>query len=151
VLIVAGEDSAPERAFDEIQRLFGDYFDQIVFMTIGLVDHPVVDSIKAAEVGTYVRHTARGALTTCVEQARKIGMAAVTCVAVGTDPVEEVEKLSADFARRCPAAMFFLGKLVFQNQKWYHALLHGRTAESIQRRLERRGLPVAILPILVPL
>jgi len=62
-----------------------------------------------------------------------------------------VEKLSADFARRCPAAMFFLGKLVFQNQKWYHALLHGRTAESIQRRLERRGLPVAILPILVPL
>ena len=151
VLIVAGEDSAPERAFEEIQRLFGDYFDQIVFMTIGLVDYPVVDSTKAAEVGTYVRHTARGALSTCVDQARKVGMAAVTCVAVGTDPVEEVDKLSTEFARRCPSAMFFLGKLVFQNQKWYHPLLHGRTAESIQRRLERHGLPLAVLPIVVPL
>ncbi len=151
VLIVAGEDSAPDRAFEEIQRLFPDYFDQIVFMTIGLVDYPVVDMVKASEVGNYVRHTARGALTTCVEQARKVGMAAVTCVAVGTDPVDEVERLSVDFAKRCPSAMFFLGKLVFQNQKWYHPLLHGRTAEAIQRRLERHGLPVAILPILVPL
>jgi hypothetical protein len=86
-----------------------------------------------------------------VEQARKIGMAAVTCVAVGTDPVVEVERLSVDFARRCPSALFFLGKLVFQNQKWYHPLLHGRTAEAIQRRLERHGLPVAILPMIVPL
>ena len=151
VLIVAGEDSAPDRAFEEIQRVFGDYFDQIVFMSIGLVDYPVVDAVKASEVGAHVRHAARGALTTCVEQARKVGMAAVTCVAVGTDPVEEVERLSVDFAKRCPTAMFFLGKLVFQNQKWYHPLLHGRTAESIQRRLERHGLPVAVLPIVVPL
>ncbi|HLY11945.1 MAG TPA: hypothetical protein VKW04_21775 [Planctomycetota bacterium] len=152
VLIVAGEDSAPDRAFDMIQRLFGDYFDQIVFLTIGLVDYPVIDApdFKASDVGRYVRHTARGSVTTCVDQARRAGMAAVTCIAVGTDPVDEVEKLSVGFAQRCPTAMFFLGKVVFQEQKWYHPLLHGRTAESIQRRLERHGLPVAILPIVVP-
>lgn len=152
VLIVAGEESAPDRAFDMIQRLFGDYYDQIVFLTIGLVDHPVVDApdLKAADVGRYVRHTARGSVTSCVNQARRIGMAAVTCVAVGTDPVDEVEKLSVEFAQRCPSAMFFLGKLVFRTRKWYHPLLHGRTAEAIQKRLERHGLPVATLPVLIP-
>ena len=152
VLIVAGEDSAPDRAFDVIQRLYGDYYDQIIFMTIGLVDYPALDSpdFKASDVGRYVRHTARGAVTTCVEQARRVGMAAITCIAVGTDPVDEVEKMSVEFSQRCPSAMFFLGKLVFQHQKWYHPLLHGRTAEAIQRRLERHGLPLAILPIVIP-
>jgi hypothetical protein len=149
-LIVAGEDSAPDRAFEAIRRYFGEFYEQIVFMTIGLVDQEVMDDIKGTEIATTVHHSARGVVTTCVDRARSAGMAAVTCVAIGTDPVEEVEKLSVDLARRCPMAMFFLGKLVFQHQKWYHPLLHGRTAEAIQRRLERRGLPVVILPVVVP-
>lgn len=152
VLIVAGEDSAPERAFEAIRRYFGDYYDQIIFLTIGLVDFQVVDApdFKSSEVGPYVRRAARGAVTTCEEQARRVGMSAVTCIAIGTDPVDEVEKLAVDFARRCPSAMFFLGKIVFQRQKWYHPLLHGRTGEAIQRRLERCGLPVVILPVVLP-
>jgi hypothetical protein len=150
VLIVAGEDSAPERAFEAIRHHFGSFYDQVVFLTIGLVDYQVVDDVTSAEIGPYVRNTARGAVTTCLEEARRAGMTAVACVAIGTDPVDEVEKLSVDLSRRCPQAMFFLGKVVFQNQKWYHPLLHGRTAEAIQRRLERRGLPVAILPVVVP-
>ena len=150
VLIVAGEDSAPDRAFDAIRRYFGDFYDQVVFLTIGLVDYPVMDGVNGEEIGPHVRNAARGAVTTCVERAREAGVAALTCVAIGTDPVDEVEKLAVDFARRCPRAMFFLGKLVFENQRWYHPFLHGRTAESIQRRLERHGLPLAVLPVVVP-
>lgn len=152
VLIVAGDEAAPERAFEAIQKYFGVYYDQIVFLTIGLVDYQVLDApdFKGSEVGHQVRQAARGAVTTCIEEARRAGMAAVTCVAVGTDPVDEVEKLSVDFAQRCPTAMFFLGKLVFQNQRWYHPLLHQRTGEAIQRRLERRGLPVVVLPVVLP-
>src|SRR6185295_975895 len=108
-----------------------------------------MDDVETAKIGSYVRSTARGAVTACLEQARKAGMAAVTCVAIGTDPVEEVEKLSVNFARKWPQAMFFLGKVVFQRERWYHSLLHGRTGDAIQRRLERQGLPVAILPIVV--
>jgi hypothetical protein len=150
VLIVAGEDSAPDRAFEAMLRHFGEFYEQVVFLTIGLVDYQVMDDVRGSEIATAVRHTARGAVTTCIERARRAGLTALTCVAIGTDPVEEVERLSLDFARRCPQAMFFLGKIVFQNQKWYHPLLHGRTADAIQRRLERRGLPVAILPLVVP-
>ena len=77
-------------------------------------------------------------------------MTAVTCVALGTDPVEEVEKLCIDVARNCRPVFFFLGKLVFENRRWYHAFLHGRMGDTIQKRLERRGVPLAILPVVVP-
>lgn len=149
VLIVAGEDSVPDRAFEAIRSRFEGYYEQIVFLSIGLVDYQVIDDVESSQIGSHVRTTARGAVTTCLEQARRAGMTAVTCVAIGTDPVEEVEKLSLEFARKWPKAMFFLGKIVFQRRKWYHALLHGRTGDAIQRRLERRGLPLAVLPIVV--
>ena len=152
ILIVAGEECAPDRTFEEIRSRFGEFFDQIVILSIGLVDYEVVDAkdFNGAEVGNRVTATARGAVSKCVEEARRAGLATVTCVAIGTDPVEEIEKLSVDFARRCPKAMFFLGKVVFENRKWYHGLLHSRSAEAIQKRLERRGLPVTILPIVLP-
>jgi len=152
ILIVAGEDSAPDRAYEAIRSRFGDYYDQIIFLTIGLVDYEVVDAkdFDGGEVRTRVSKTARGAVNTCVEKARTAGIAAVVCVAIGTNPVDEVEKLSVELARSCPKAMFFLGKVVFENRKWYHGLLHGRTGEAIQGRLERQGLPVTILPIVVP-
>jgi hypothetical protein len=149
VLIVAGEDSAPDRTFGIIRKHFGDFYDQVVFLSVGLVDYQVIDDVEGSQIASTVRTTARGAVTTCLEQARRAGITAVTCVAIGTDPVDEVEKLSVDFARKWPNAMFFLGKVVFQREKWYHSLLHGRTGDAIQRRLERRGLPVAILPIVV--
>ncbi|MBV8878916.1 MAG: hypothetical protein JO332_03020 [Planctomycetaceae bacterium] len=152
VLIVAGEDSAPERAFESLRRHFGEFYDQIIFISIGLVDYQVIDApdFKGSEVGPCMSHAARGAVTNCVEQARQAGMSAITCVAVGTDPVDEVEKLAVNFAKQCPRAMFFLGKLVFRRRKWYHALLHARTGEAIQKRLERCGLPIAILPFVLP-
>ena len=150
VLIVAGEDSAPDRAFEAIRFHFGEFYDQIIFMSIGLVDYQVIDDVQSSEIGSHVRHAARGAVTTCLEKAKRAGMEAVTCVAIGTDPVDEVEKLSMDFAKRCPGTMFFLGKVVFENQKWFHSFLHSRTGEAIQRRLERRGLPLTILPVVVP-
>jgi len=152
VLIIAGDEAAPERAFEAIQKYFGVYYDQIVFLTVGVVDYHLIDApdFKGSEVGRQARQEARGAVSTCIEEARRAGMAAVTCVAVGTDPVDEVEKLSADFARRCPSAMFFLSKVVFRTQRWYHPLLHERTGEAIQRRLERRGLPVVVLPVVLP-
>ena len=152
VLIVAGEESAPDRAYDAIRTHFGEFYDQIVFLTVGLIDYEVIDAadFKSVEMGERVRKGAQGAVGACLSRARAAGLEAITCVAIGTDPAEEVEKLCADFAARCPKAMFFLGKVVFRKRRWYHGLLHGGTADAIQRRLERRGLPVAILPVVLP-
>jgi len=152
VLIVAGEDSAPDQAYDLLRARFGEYYDRIIFLTIGLVDYEAFDDpgSKSSEIGTRVKQEAHGAIRTCVEKARKAGVDAITCVAIGTDPVDEVERLCSEFVQHCPHAMFFLGKVVFRNRRWYHSLLHSRTAEEIQKRLEQRGLPVAILPVVIP-
>jgi hypothetical protein len=151
VVVVAGEDSIPDRTFEEIRRRFGDFYEQIVFLTVGLVDHEVMDAqgFEGSEVRTRVSTTARGAITSSLELARKAGMTAVACVAIGTDPVDEVERLAVELVRQCPQAMFFVGKLVFEHRRWYHGLLHRATAEEIQRRLERRGFPLTILPVVV--
>jgi len=151
VVVVAGEDSLPDRTFQEVRRRFGDFYEQFVFLTVGLVDEEVMDAkdFSGSEVSARVSTTARGAVTSSLEQARKAGLTAVACVAVGTDPVEEVERLAVELVRQCPQAMFFLGKLVFENRRWYHGLLHRRTAEGIQERLERRGIPLTILPMVV--
>ena len=77
-------------------------------------------------------------------------MEAITCVAIGTDPAGEIDRLCAEFAARCPQAVFFLGKVVFRNRRWYHGLLHADTADAVQRRLEQRGLPLVILPFVIP-
>jgi hypothetical protein len=151
VLIVAGEDSAPDRAYETIRSRFGAYFDQIVFITVGLLDHEALDApdFKSGEVGERVKQEAKGAIRSCVDRAREAGMEAITCVAIGTDPADEIERLCAEFAARCPQAMFFLGKVVFRNRRWYHGLLHASTADSVQRRLEQRGLPLVILPFVI--
>jgi hypothetical protein len=152
VLIVAGEDTAPERAYESIRTHFAGYYDQIVFLTVGLVDYAVIDDsdFKGSEIGERVKSGAQGAVRACLDRAREAGMEALACVAIGTDPVAEVEKLCMDFSGRCPKAMFFLGKVVFRNPRWYHGLLHSRTPEAIQKRLEQRGLPLAILPFVIP-
>jgi hypothetical protein len=45
---------------------------------------------------------------------------------------------------------FFVGKLVHPRERWYHWLFRDRTADALQARLERQGIPVVILPVLAP-
>ena len=152
VLIAVGGESVPDQAFDSLRKLFGDYFDQIIFITAGIVDYATIDQpdFRSSEVGDRVRQAAQGAVTNCVQRAREAGMTAVTCVALGTDPATEVERLCIDVARRCRPVLFFLGKMVFENRRWYHAFLHDRLGDTIQKRLESHGVPLAILPVVVP-
>ena len=42
--------------------------------------------------------------------------------------------------------VFFAGQLLFEQDTWYHRLLHNQTAFSLQRRLQWVGLPMVILP-----
>jgi hypothetical protein len=51
-------------------------------------------------------------------------------------------------ARNFPS-IFFLGQLVFENDKFYYRVLHNETAFAIQRRLQFGGLQAVVLPIRV--
>jgi hypothetical protein len=43
--------------------------------------------------------------------------------------------------------VFFTGKLIFRQEKWYQGILHSETARALQRRLQFDGLQTVILPI----
>jgi hypothetical protein len=55
------------------------------------------------------------------------------------------EEIRKDF----PRAIFYLGQLIFENDRFYYRLLHNETAFAIQRRLQFAGLQAIVLPIRV--
>ena len=59
--------------------------------------------------------------------------------------VELCEEVRKEF----PRSIFYLGQLVFENDRFYYRLLHNETAFAIQRRLQFAGLQAVVLPIRV--
>jgi len=80
---------------------------------------------------------------------RHHGLRAAWRMATGTEAVSALESLCREVAREFPRAVFFSGKLVFREERWYHKLLHNETGYALQRRLQFAGLPTIILPIRV--
>jgi hypothetical protein len=70
-------------------------------------------------------------------------------MAVGTEAVDEAEKLCTQIAREFSRTIFFAGKLIFEEEKWYQRILHNETAQQLQRRLLFLGLSAMVLPIRV--
>ena len=56
---------------------------------------------------------------------------------------------ASDVQKEFPRSIFYLGKLVFENDRFYYRLLHNETALAIQRRLQFAGLQAVVLPIRV--
>jgi hypothetical protein len=48
-----------------------------------------------------------------------------------------------------PRSIYFAGKLVFEEERWYQRLLHNETAYQLQRRLQFAGLNAMVLPVRV--
>ena len=118
-------------------------FTNMVFLSVGIVDS---GNFKGADAVDDLRMHTEEALNRYVDHARRLGMPAVGFMAIGTDPVEELERLCVEVQKRFPRAIFFAGRLVFQRDTWYQRLLHNETAYSLQRRLQWDGVPMVILP-----
>ena len=109
----------------------------------------VIDSSRfkgAAEVGN-LRASTVTALEKYVRMARSGGMYAEYWYALGTDAIDEVEKLCEQVVERFPRAVFFAGKLVFSEENLLTRLLHNQAAHTLQRRLQFKGLPLVVLPV----
>ncbi|HET7231423.1 MAG TPA: hypothetical protein VFJ16_15550, partial [Longimicrobium sp.] len=87
------------------------------------------------------------ALRHYVELARKLGLPADFRMRVGTEAVSEAEELAGEIAREFPRSIFFMGKLIFQHEGFFHRVLHNNTADQLQRRLQFAGLNAMLLPI----
>lgn len=119
------------------------YFKNVIFLSVGVVDS---GSFKGTDTLDDLRKHTEESLAKYVDLVRGWGVPAVSFMSIGTDAVEELEKLCVQVLKRFPKAIFFTGQLVFQKDTWYQRLLHNQTAFALLRRLQWVRVPMVILP-----
>jgi amino acid transporter len=129
-----------------IHRLFPRMFKNFIFVSAAVVDS---GSFKGAQEIESLERETRTNLQKYVEWARGQGMAADYRIAMGTEAVDSITEVCKKIAEDYPRAIFFMGKLIFRDEKWYYRLLHNETPNAIQRRLQFDGLQAIVLPIRV--
>jgi len=129
-----------------VQRLFPNYFKNFIFVSIGVIDSATFTNVEAVEE---VRQKTEESLVRYVELATRLQLAADYRMAIGTEAVSTAEELARGIAREFPRALFFAGKLVFEQERWFQRILHNETAYQLQRRLQFAGLNAMVLPVRV--
>jgi hypothetical protein len=129
-----------------IFRIFPGYFQGIVFLSVGVVDSGQFKGEHAVEE---LRARTEEMLEKYVALATKLGVAATSRMAIGTEAVAEAEQLCLATAREFPHVVFFAGKMIFQREKWYHRFLHNETALAVEKRLRWAGKTMMTLPVRV--
>lgn len=129
-----------------VLRAFPGHYRNVVFLTVGVVDS---GEFKGEEAVADLRQRTAAMLERYVTLAAGLGMPAAGRMRIGTDVVEEAERLCLEVAAELPGTVFFAGKLVFRRERWYDRLLHNETAAAIQKRLQWQGRTLVTLPVRV--
>ena len=129
-----------------VQRLFPNHFKNVIFLSVGVID---AATMKGVEEVDRVRLRTEASLQQYVDLARRLGFAADYRISVATEAVAEAERMALEVHREFPRSLFFAGKLIFKEERFYQRLLHNETAYSIQRRLQFAGMNAMVLPVRV--
>jgi hypothetical protein len=129
-----------------VQRLFPEHFKNFVFLSAGEVDAQCYNGQGALRT---LRYEIENSLRYYVNFCHSHGLAATSYIAFGTDPVEELIKLSEQAAREFPNSVCFTSKLIFADDSFFTRWLHNQTALAIQQRLHLKGQQMVILPMKV--
>ncbi len=143
VLLVGGYSGLGVHTTLSAFREFPGQFKNAVFLSVGILDSNAFKSEDAIE---HLKARTDEALVKYVALAERLGVPATHRAALGTDTVEELEKLCAEVAKAYPHATFFAGQLVFRRPQWLRSLLHNETAFALQRRLQSLGRTLVIVP-----
>jgi len=146
VMLVNGFSGLGVHTVLSVQTLFPHQYKSYLFVSVGVIDSAIFKG--HSEIEALEKHTVED-LQKYVEFARKLGFKADYRYKIGTEAVETVVEVCEDVRREFPRSIFYLGQLVFENDKFYYRLLHNETAFAIQRRLQFAGLQAVVLPIRV--
>ena len=124
-------------------RDFPDHFKGAVFLSVGVIDSR---EFKGEGTTEQLRSSLQSQLDKYVAFAQGQGVPATSRLVVGTDAVAEAEQLCLAVEREFPRITFFAGKIIFEREHWYQALLHNETAFALQKRLQWAGRSVVIVP-----
>jgi hypothetical protein len=129
-----------------VQRLFPEHFKNFIFLSVGEVDAQSYDGQGALRT---LRYEIENSLRYYVNFCHSHGLAAKSYLAFGTDPVEELIKLSDQIYKEFPNSVCFASKLIFASESFFTRWLHNQTALAIQQRLHIMGQQMVILPMKV--
>jgi len=146
VMLVNGFSGLGIHTVLSVQSLFPHQYKSYLFASCAVIDSATFKG--EAEIEGLKRQTVED-LEKYVNFARQLGFKADYRYTVGTEAVEHVVELCEKVRREFPRSIFFLGQLVFENDKFYYRVLHNETAFAIQRRLQFAGLQAVVLPIRV--
>jgi amino acid transporter len=133
-------------SFLNIHRIFPNYFKNFVFISIGVVDWK---NFKGTEEVKNLEVHIRAELKKYVRLSNDFGFHAESIHSVDIDTLAIVEARCEEIQRKYDKSVFFVGKLVFEEENLFTRLLHNQTAYSIQRILQFKGIPTIVLPIRV--
>ncbi|MBI3788813.1 MAG: hypothetical protein HY276_11240 [Ignavibacteriales bacterium] len=133
-------------SFLSVQRLFPNHFKNFIFISVHVLD---AGSLKGADDLDNAMKQTEDSLKKYVNFAHQMGFTADYRMGVGTEVLEEAEKICQELAKEYPRSIFFSGKLVFERERWYQRFLHNETAYAFQRQLQFAGLNSMVLPVRV--
>lgn len=143
IILVGGYSGLGIHTMMNALRFTPGYFKNLVFLSVGVVDS---GNFKGEEAMSELKAHTADTLAKYVDLANRLGYPATSFMAIGTDPVEELEHLAVDVYKRFPKSTIFAGQLLFSRDSIYQRLFHNQTAFSLQRRLQWDGVPMVILP-----
>jgi amino acid transporter len=146
VMLVSGFSGLGIHTVLSVQSLFPHQYKSYLFASCAVIDSATFKG--TAEVEGLKRQTVED-LEKYVAFVRQLGFKADYRYTVGTEAVEHAVALCERVRQEFPRSIFFLGQLVFENDKFYYRILHNETAFAIQRRLQFAGLQAVVLPIRV--
>jgi amino acid transporter len=148
ILMVGGYSGLGRHALLTLFRMFPSHFKGVIFVSIAVVDS---ESFKGADQVTELEKRTRAHLIRYERYAQTLDLRASSAFAIGTEVAVEAEKIAEDLIRRYPKALFVAGQLIFEEDTFWTRALHNETAFMVQKRLQRRGVPMIVVPVRVDL
>lgn len=144
ILLVGGYGGLGRHALLTLLRMFPEHFGGVVFVSVAVVDS---ESFKGKDEVASLEKRTRDGLLSYERYAKTLGLPAASAFSVGTEVAVEIEKVAADLITRFPKALFVAGQLVFEEESFENRILHNETALIVQQNLQRRGIPMIVVPV----
>jgi amino acid transporter len=143
-VFVGGYGGLGRHALLTLLRMFPGHFKGVVFCSVAVIDSGNFKGIaEVHELERRVEH----ALDKYVQYAAWLGLPAESTFATGIEVAVEAEAIAHKVIKKFPRALFVAGQLIFEQDTFVTRALHNETAFIIQRRLQRAGLPMVVLPV----
>ncbi len=146
VLFVNGFNGLGLHTLLNVMRLFGETFENFVFVQVGVID---AGNFKGEAELEGLQTSAKSEVARYVDFVKREGYYAKGYSSIGIDVVDEIEKTVPKLLERFPNMVCFGGQVVFPNDSLLTRWLHNYTVFAIQRTFYQQGIPFVILPIRV--